>query len=227
MARTRDAQRARCYKAEREAFTFYPGRVLRSDPKATLGDYKYGKLMGVTQMTELQTLIGHSKRLIDKYRGGQPKVVDLKIDSRRTRGGAASYGGVIKYSPRAMLDWIVCHEMAHELNDRTFGVPGDVDHQHASHGWRFCAIYIDVVRWVMGAEAAEALKASFKRHKVRFTAPPKKRAKKDPTPAQLAARAKFAAQAKERAAARRAQKERDYQEALANFRKDDAARWAV
>jgi hypothetical protein len=203
---TRDAQRARCYKAEREVFTYYPGRVLASTPNATMGDYKFGKAMGASQMADLQLLIGNSKRLTTKYRGGQAKNVRLKIDSRRTRGGAASYNGIIKYSPRAMLDWIVCHEMAHELNDRTFGVPGDLEHLHASHGWRFCAIYLDVVRRVLGVEAHDALKASFKRNKVRFTPPTKKRAKKDPTPAQLAARAKFAEQAKQRAADRRAQK---------------------
>lgn len=229
MARTRDAQRARCYKAERDVFTFYPGRVLRSDSNATLGDYKFGRLMGVTQMAELQTLIGHSKKIIDKYRNKSPKVVDLKIDGRRTRGGAASYGGVIKYSPKAMLDWVVCHEMAHELNDfaAVLEKKGDVGaYKHASHGWRFCAIYLDVVRWVIGVEAHDALKASFKRNKVRFT-PPVKRVKKPPTPAQLAAREIFAARAKQRAADRRARKERDYQEAVANFKKLDAARWAA
>lgn len=215
MARHRDTQRARCYTAEREVFTFHPtARV--AGLNATMGELKYGKALSTDEMVELHHLIGHSKRLVGKYRGGQTKKVRVVIDGHRTRGGAASYGSVIKYSPKAKLDWIVCHEMAHELN-----VSGG-----ASHGWQFCAIYIDIVRWVIGKEAAEALKASFKRNKVRFTKPRPKRAPKLPTEKQLAARAVFAARRKQQAFELRLKKERDYQEAVASFKKQDALRWA-
>lgn len=227
MARTRDAQRARCYKAEREAFSYYPGRVLRGTPGATLGEYKYGKAMSVQEMQELQILIGGSKKILDKWRNGDAKRVRVEISGRRTRGGAASYGGKVQYSPKAMLDWIVCHEMAHELNDCATSLEKKGDggaYNHASHGWRFCAIYLDIVRWVIGVEAAEALKASFKRNKVRFT-PPIKRAKKDPTLAQLAARTAFAERAKERALARRVLAKAERCNARVRFLLVDSARW--
>jgi len=43
-------------------------------------------------------------------------------------------------------------------------------------------VLLDLVRFVMGREAHDVLKASFKEHKVRFTAP---RAKRQYTPEQL------------------------------------------
>lgn len=228
MARTRDTQRARCYKAEREVFTFYPGRVLRSAPGATLGDYKYGKAMAFQEMQDLQLLIGNSKKLVNKWRGSTTKRVRAEISGRRTRGGAASYGGKIQYSPKAMLDWIVCHEMAHELNDRTFGIHGDSEYGHASHGWRFCAIYIDVVRWVIGAEAAEALKASFKRNKVRFTPPVKRTAsKKPPTPAQMEARAAFVRRRADALAEKKWKSQVDRRNAQIRYFLRDAERWGI
>ena len=45
----------------------------------------------------------------------------------------------------------------------------------AWHGWEFCQTYLKVVGNVMGPEARDALKASFKEEKVRFTPPRKKR----------------------------------------------------
>lgn len=38
----------------------------------------------------------------------------------------------------------------------------------AAHGWQYAAIYLDLVHFCMGKEAADALKAAFKDHKVRF-----------------------------------------------------------
>lgn len=59
----------------------------------------------------------------------------------------------------------------------------------ASHGWSMCAVYMDLVRYGMGKEAADELKAAFKKHKVRWKKPVERKA--EPTEAQLRARRIF------------------------------------
>lgn len=59
-------------------------------------------------------------------------------------------------------DLTMCRQIAYVLLMRTHG-------QAAWHGREFCAIYLDVVRAMMGAAAYELLKGSFRKHKVRFT----------------------------------------------------------
>ena len=225
MARAKDTQRSKLYKAERAVFSYYPGRVLSGAPGATPGAMKLGNRVSVEEMEALHWKIGMSKRLNTKYRGGRPgRSVTVKIDSRRKRGGAASYGGYVKYGPPAMLDWIVCHEMAHELND-IFST-NENPYERASHGWRFAAIYLDVVKFIMGKEAHDQLKASFKAHGVKFTKPVK-RAVKAATPAQIAARAAFAEKARARAEAKRIAKCEAWIEAQTTFYLNDAKRWNV
>ena len=65
---------------------------------------------------------------------------------------------------------IVLHELAHCFNAR---INGWVMVQ--SHGWEYCAIYLQLTLYVMGREAHDVLKAAFKANRVRFTAPRKGR----------------------------------------------------
>lgn len=60
----------------------------------------------------------------------------------------------------ARTDFTTIHELAHVYAG-----------SDAQHGWLFCIVYIDLVRKFIGADAAAALKASFRRHKVRFSVP--------------------------------------------------------
>lgn len=46
----------------------------------------------------------------------------------------------------------------------------------AFHGWQFCQVYLNLVRAVMGQEIHDALKAEFKKNRVKFGPPRKKRA---------------------------------------------------
>lgn len=220
MSQRKDPQRQRLYKAERDVFTHLPGRVLRSDPNATLGQYKFGASLKRHEVQELQDKIWLSKRVrarfdLDVRFGGQRKRITHRVT--HGRGGAYSEGGRITYkSERALLDWIVVHEMAHEVVPR-----------HVWHGWEFCDAYLYLVRMFIGEEAAEALKASFKRHKVAFTKPRAKRVAKPATPAQLAARAAFAERARAKAETKRQANCEAWIEAQVTFYLNDAKRWNV
>lgn len=194
----RDTQRSKVYKAERDVFTYYPGRVLAGYPGATMGQMKFGAAVTVKQAQDLQDRIGANSHVANKWRAGKITKATVGVSRRRRRGSAASYGGEVQYHPDALLDWLVLHEMAHEVNreashyynastdpekygrgDKVInlinGRPGEQRHYHASHGWRWCAIYLHLVRLYMGAEAHAALKASFDRDKVRYKEPRKGR----------------------------------------------------
>lgn len=65
---------------------------------------------------------------------------------------------------------MVLFQLARTINGRD-GSPA----YRATHGWEFCAIFLKLVLYMLGREAHDTVKASFKTHKVRFTKPRKKR----------------------------------------------------
>jgi predicted SprT family Zn-dependent metalloprotease len=67
---------------------------------------------------------------------------------------------------------VMIHELCHLIVQHDYRCKGP---KPAWHGWEFCQTYLKVVGNVMGPEARDALKASFKEEKVRFTPPRKKR----------------------------------------------------
>ncbi len=85
---------------------------------------------------------------------------------RSNAGGCADY---ITLPLWARQTRTILHELAHLIADRKYA-----RRNIAGHGWQFCAIYLDLVRFVMGLEAGDALKASFKTHKVRYREPTKR-----------------------------------------------------
>jgi putative metallohydrolase (TIGR04338 family) len=93
--------------------------------------------------------------------------------------------------PSGGMDWactemVVLHEMAHIFHYRRS------HNQGRSHDWEFAAIFIDLVRNVMGKETADDLAKQFKRFKVRY----KKPQKRNLTPEQRAAAAQRVAKAR-------------------------------
>lgn len=98
-------------------------------------------------------------------------------DGRGTRKALVYGGHAIGIPLWARNEAIVLHEVAHVINYR------HSDTDVAGHGWEFCAVFLDLVRFIMGREAHDALKQSFKDHKVRFTKP---RTRKPLTPEQRA-----------------------------------------
>ncbi len=145
----RDSQRSKLYKAD---------NVLKPLAKP---------LPDVQDVEKFADRLWKMKRLMNKYPRAAMKNRPTVKDGRGCRnalGGAWS----ITIPMWARRTDVVCHELAHTITIREFGW------NTAGHGWRFCSVYLDVVKWMMGKEAHDALKASFKKDKVRFTKPTKR-----------------------------------------------------
>jgi putative metallohydrolase (TIGR04338 family) len=96
----------------------------------------------------------------------------LRVEKGRS-GGQAYPNGKVSLGVWARTDLIIVHEAAHVYN-RT----------GQSHGWQWAGIFVDLTRHFIGKEAAEALKAEFRKNHVRFTEP---RTRKPLSPEQRAA----------------------------------------
>jgi putative metallohydrolase (TIGR04338 family) len=78
----------------------------------------------------------------------------------------------IKLPQWARTEAVILHEMAHWIVDRaamvgTYGRGRQYDADHAAHGKEFAAVFLELVRLQLGAEATKALKASYKAHRVK------------------------------------------------------------
>lgn len=104
-------------------------------------------------------------------------------DGRGTRNALAYGTHTISIPLWARNEAIVLHEAAHVITSRHINV-----RKASAHGWEFCATLLDLVRFIMGREAHDALKQSFKDNKVRFTKPRKRKALTDEQRAALAER---------------------------------------
>ncbi len=146
--RERDSQRSKVYVAE--------GVLLRYGPHP---------------MTIEECRAFAHKALSSKYierRFGEDVVKRLRrnlaIWNGRGGGMAHRYTSTITLGVYARRESIVLHELVHLLV-----------RQGPAHGWQFCAGLLDLVRHVMGQQAHDELKTSFRQHKVKFTAPRVKR----------------------------------------------------
>jgi putative metallohydrolase (TIGR04338 family) len=82
---------------------------------------------------------------------------------------------VIKLPKWARTEWVILHEMAHWITDRATVPRADgrglwirqYDPEHAAHGKEFAAVYLELVRLQLGAEATKALKAAYKANRVK------------------------------------------------------------
>ncbi len=135
----RDSQRSKVYRAERAAFLGTP----------------YSKSM------ELNDIEKWVQRIVDspwtQKHLGKRNQIKVK-DGRGTTWARGSRSGWINLPRWARVNWIVLHELSHVYSSK-----GPV------HGWNFCRIFLMLVRHWMGQEAHDALKKSFKKHRVRFT----------------------------------------------------------
>lgn len=161
----RDTQRSRVYKCD---------RILMATA---------GKLPEVRDVERFVKKVFASKRVQDAFpvaaRWAIPQVKDGRARTRAC-GGETSIA-----IPRwARDEAVVLHELAHTIHLRDGGRRGD----EAYHGWRFCAIYLKLVLYLMGREAHDVLKAAFKENRVRFTAPRKSKPMDPARKAALAAR---------------------------------------
>lgn len=158
--RPRDTQKAKCYRAEDEALA-----KLATPLPTTAEILRYLK-----KQSTRATLVRRYGVCVDLDH--YPLAVS---DGRGTRRAKAIGTNRISMPTWARNDWIALHEFAHIVHQRItrFGYVGHPLYGGelrggAWHGWEFAAIYVELVHFCMGKEAGDALKASFKKHHVRF-----------------------------------------------------------
>lgn len=143
--RARDSQRKRVYVAERVLSKF--AKPLRD-------------VQDIERFLKKQL---QRKAILRRYPDATKKV---RVSDGRGRVNACAYGDwKIAIPLWARNTHIVVHEMAHIVTHRQYG------HRVAGHGWEYASVFLDLVRFIMGKEAHDALKQSFKDNKVRFTKP--------------------------------------------------------
>jgi putative metallohydrolase (TIGR04338 family) len=157
MARPRDAQRQRLYRAEWE----FRGKN-NDGPHA-------GRIF--TSIAEVQAYT--DRLLAEKWfqrRWCTPKRIDIEA---KHHGAATAWPsrGLISMPKWAWCEQILLHEIAHCITDRYY-VGFD---RVAIHGREFAAINLELVGHKQGKAAAEALKVLYRKHKVKFTKPRAKR----------------------------------------------------
>ena len=103
--------------------------------------------------------------------GNAPRVGDGRA-RRRACWDESAYE--IKLPHWARCERVILHEMAHWIVDRALmprldgmGYVRQYDRDHAAHGIEFAAVLLELVRLQLGAEAAKALKASYKANRVK------------------------------------------------------------
>lgn len=126
----RDNQKQRVYIAERSV-------------------YKLGQTISTN---ELQAYVNKvlDKRAIRSRWG----IRNVRVDLGRSSG--ASYGGHITLGVACRNEWVILHELAHELAPR-----------EVKHGPNFVGIYIFLVDLVLGKVEGNRLRAAFKANRVR------------------------------------------------------------
>ena len=113
--------------------------------------------------------------------------------SKNGRGGGAYWmpgDKRIQMSDYHANEMICLHELAHAVCEYEFGT-------RVKHHWQFCMVYLKLVGNVMGVEARNILRQSFKDHKVKYTKPRAKRELSEEQKEVLRARIAVARAAKE------------------------------
>lgn len=162
------AQTSKVYAAEREVFP------LNTGPFTLAKAQRY-----------CDSLLGQ-KWVIKRWGKRQVKV----IDTCRTRGYAKTgwWGdSTISIPASGASEYLLVHELAHVLNRC----------QSNGHRWDFCATELLLVKNRFGKDKADELRAAYRRHKVRYTAP---RTRKPLSPEQREANIARLAEARAKAA---------------------------
>ena len=90
---------------------------------------------------------------------------------RRAAGAKTTYRGRTITMPKwSRFEEVILHEIAHHCADVQYGT-----REVAAHGWQFAGTLIELVRYEMGKDEADKMKASFRKHKVRWTEPKKRK----------------------------------------------------
>lgn len=171
----RDGQKSKLYKAEHEAFRGYVGRDVSTQAKyqARVDEITGSQWMrDATGVQDFKIRVRFSSRIVNRA-------------TIFTRFGRIETG----MQPAICNEWVLVHELSHLAHDYT------TKWDHAAHGRQFADLYLAMVSRFLGVEWHDRLKASFRKHGVKY-----KRRKKisEETRAKLAARLKAIREAKQR-----------------------------
>ena len=81
---------------------------------------------------------------------------DIRVTNNRGKGGSRASGSIMHMGVIHRNPAVLCHELAHCLAPRD-----------ARHNPLYTRTYLELVRFVIGRETYEALKAAFKAHRVK------------------------------------------------------------
>jgi hypothetical protein len=126
----RDNQKQRVYNAEKSV-------------------YKFGQTIPTN---ELQA---YANKVLDK-RAIRSRWGTRNVRVELGRSSGSSYGGRITLGVACRNEWVMLHELAHELAPR-----------EVKHGPEFVGIYLFLVNLILGKDEADRLKAAFKEQRVR------------------------------------------------------------
>lgn len=172
MTGARDMQKAKLYRAEREAFGFGFSAVVRYDRHS-------GRHSSEMTLPDCEAFI--DKVCCDAWvRRTFGTIAPRVADGRGTRIARGSPDRI--NLPRwARTKPVILHELAHGLTRKAYGP------SPAPHGWEFASVYLRLVQHFLGKDRADQLRAAFKKHRVR-TAPKRTRPMSDEAKAILRAR---------------------------------------
>lgn len=97
--------------------------------------------------------------------------IAVKPKDGESSSGSSS-GQYIRIAKCHYIEYVVLHEIAHCIRPLTGWAKGkNPDIEHASHGREYAHTYLLLVQHFMGAEAAKKLRESYRKHKIKYTAP--------------------------------------------------------
>ena len=183
--RLRDNQRQKVYNAERAAFKEDKTILAQWDGSTYLGRTAQeceDWIMAVIHRKTFQRWFPSAHSALVHHDGylapfdGSPwirKRFGLRVaDGRGCKRATASYrdGETITLPRWARIEYVMLHELSHLVVHYEFK-----RREVAGHGWQFCMVYLKLVKNVMGPEAHDKLKESFKEFRVKYTKPRAKR----------------------------------------------------
>ncbi len=181
MKRERDSQRARFYKAVKALKPFE------------------------TKLPEMADI----RTFVDRLRTSAPLkrrhyAVAWHVEVKDGRGVTRAIGypssNEITFPRHDRTNVAVCHCYAYVVAYRT-------NKLGAWHGWHYCSILLDLVRWGISHEAADALKEAFDKEGVRYAKPVKRKLTKEQKAAAVVKGEKLAVLRKDQLARERFAKE--------------------
>jgi putative metallohydrolase (TIGR04338 family) len=153
--RARDNQRSRLYDAERNAVL-----VESETAKRLLHNGARVRTTGSVAIEACQAYVDY----VTSAAWFQRRWGRRGLTVRHKAYGASTYGsGYVSLPPWGRTEWVILHEIAHSVTGGNL----------APHGPEFAAAYVALVKHMMGAESAKALRASMRQYRVRVAAAPK------------------------------------------------------